>query len=93
MSWKYSLEFKPYQDACDGEHGCEGGVEFFIAGGDAAEGFEACKEVLNTVALAIEMLVKSGFGSTIGFVVRGSFDIDETYIEISKNGRHYSIRK
>ena len=28
-----------------------------------------------------------------GFVVRGSFDIDETYIEISKNGRHYSIRK
>lgn len=42
-------------------------MEFFIAGGDAAEGFEACKEVLNTVAFAIEMLVKSGFGSTIGF--------------------------
>ena len=32
-------------------------MEFFIAGGDAAEGFEAYKEVLNTVALAIERAV------------------------------------
>ena len=42
-------------------------MEFVVAGSDAAEGFEAGKEVLNTVAFAIEMLVKSGFGSTIGF--------------------------
>jgi len=42
-------------------------VEFFIAGRDAAEGFEGSKEVLNAVAFAIEMLVKSKFGRTIGF--------------------------
>lgn len=36
-------------------------MEFFVAGGDTAEGLEAGEEVFDAVALAIEMLVKGRF--------------------------------
>ncbi len=40
-------------------------MEFFVAGGDAAVGFEASEEIFDFVALAIEMLVKGWFSHTI----------------------------
>ncbi len=40
-------------------------MEFFVAGGDAAVGFEAGEEIFDAVAITIEVLVKVGFGGTI----------------------------
>lgn len=66
MSGKYQLGFKPDKDAGEGDHGSEGDVEFFVAGGDAAVRLEAAEEILDAVTFVIEMLVKVGFGGTIG---------------------------
>lgn len=52
---------------------------------------------INSVDRAIEIMKEAqkelACLKDSGFDVGCLFDIDETYIEISKNGRHYSIRK
>ena len=59
------MEFGPDEDTGKEAHGCEGGVEFLVASGEAAKGFEASKEVFDLVAFAIEMLVKRGHNCAI----------------------------
>ena len=44
----------------------EGGVEFFVAFGDAAVGLQAGKEIFDAVALPIQTLVEVRFNFTIG---------------------------
>lgn len=48
------------------EHGSEVEMEFIVAGGDAAEGFESGEEVFDTVTFVIQMLVKGRFLAPVG---------------------------
>jgi hypothetical protein len=52
--------------ASEAEHGRKRGAEFFVAGGEAAEGFESGEEVLDAGALAVKMLVKGRLECSIG---------------------------
>ena len=63
-NWKSALD--PDEETGEAEHGGEGGEEFFVAGGDAAEGFELGEEVFDAVTFAIEMLVKGGLLRSVG---------------------------
>ena len=42
-------------------------MEFFIACGDAMEGFKASEEILDVVALKVDMFVEGRFDGAIGF--------------------------
>ena len=59
--------FEPDENTSEGDHSSKGGVKFFVASGDAMEGLEASEEVLDAVALAIEMLVKGRFCDLLEF--------------------------
>ena len=53
MSLKWKSVFQPDDEAGEGDHGGECGVKFFIASGDWTKGFEAGKEIVDSVAFMI----------------------------------------
>lgn len=59
-------KFDPDEDACDGDHGSEGRVKFFVSSDDASVMFEVREEALDSVAFTIEMLVNDGLLAYIG---------------------------